>query len=78
VGRCSSWEGFDASDEAPPPQEYWSRWPSLPAVAQRRVVALSAPLVTLPGPYLDRAVEILAAAVSGAAAPSAPATEAQP
>jgi iron complex transport system substrate-binding protein len=69
---------LDASDEALPPQEYWSRWPSLPAVAKRRAVALPAPLVTLPGPYLDRAVEILAAAVSAAAAPSPPATEARP
>lgn len=60
---------LDASDDPQPALEHWRRWPSLPAVASGRVVPLEAPLVTLPGPHLDRAVEILARAVAGDAAP---------
>ena len=69
---------LDASDDPLPPLEHWRRWPSLPAVASGRVVALEAPLVTLPGPYLDRAVEILARAVAGEGAASAAPKEPRP
>lgn len=55
-------------DSAPGPenaQAFWSRWPSLPAVAHHRVVAIPPGRVTLPGPYLDRALRTLARAVHG-------------
>jgi iron complex transport system substrate-binding protein len=60
---------LDASEDPQPALEHWRRWPSLPAVARGRVVQIAAPLVTMPGPYLDRAVGILARAV---AEPSTP------
>lgn len=46
---------------------FWSRWPSLPAVQKKRVVALDATRVSLPGPELDRALLELAIAVHGPA-----------
>lgn len=46
---------------------FWSRWPSLPAVRAKRVVALDATRVSLPGPELDRALRELAIAVHGPA-----------
>lgn len=45
---------------------FWARWPSLPAVKTRRVLALDATRVSLPGPDLDRALRELAVAVHGA------------
>jgi iron complex transport system substrate-binding protein len=60
---------LDASDDPEAASAYWQRWPSLPAVAQKRVVPISAAEVTLPGPRLDRAVAILARAVRGEAKP---------
>ena len=54
---------LDADTTGPDPYAYWSRWPSIPAVANRRAVAVSAADITLPGPKLDRAVRILAAAI---------------
>lgn len=45
---------------------FWSRWPSLPAVATERVLTLDASRVSLPGPDLDRALRELAIAVHGA------------
>jgi iron complex transport system substrate-binding protein len=45
---------------------FWARWPSLPAVKARRVLALHATRVSLPGPDLDRALRELAVAVHGA------------
>lgn len=44
---------------------FWSRWPSLPAVATGRVRTLDATRVSLPGPDLDRALRELAEAVHG-------------
>lgn len=64
---------LDASEDAQPAAEHWRRWPSLPAVAAGRVVALVAQEVTLPGPHLDRALEILARAVASPAPQSEPA-----
>lgn len=56
---------LDASDaEAGEPGPYWSRWPSLPAVRDGRVVALPPGVVTLPGPWLDRALALLEAELS--------------
>jgi ABC-type Fe3+-hydroxamate transport system substrate-binding protein len=58
---------IDFSPEARAGVEYWSRWPSLPAVASGRVLAIEPEIVTLPGPYLDRALEVLASALHGPA-----------
>ena len=57
---------LDASEDPQPAAEHWRRWPSLPAVAAGHVVALPAPQVTLPGPRLERALELLARAVASA------------
>ena len=56
---------LDAADPPAGAAEHWARWPSLPAVANGSV-RLVDPRVTLPGPYLDRALERLAAQVSAA------------
>jgi iron complex transport system substrate-binding protein len=56
---------LDASDDAQDAAEYWSRWPSLPAVAKGRVVALPARELTLPGPWVDRGLWRLAEAIHG-------------
>ena len=57
---------IDFSPEALAGVAYWSRWPSLPAVKSGRVLAIEPERVTLPGPYLDRALALLAAALHGA------------
>lgn len=54
----------DMSPDADRPSEYWSRWPSLPAVANGRVLRLDQS-VTLPGPGLDVSLEQLAVALHG-------------
>ncbi len=57
-------------DAADPPDEaakYWSRWSSLPAVSEGRVRVVEK-TVTLPGPYLDRALEQLEAHVDAVTA----------
>jgi iron complex transport system substrate-binding protein len=54
---------LDASEDAMDAASYWSRWASLPAVAKGRVVALPPAEVTLPGPYLDRGLRRIAAAL---------------
>jgi iron complex transport system substrate-binding protein len=58
---------LDSDADAEPAAAFWSRWPSLPAVAAGRVVALAAGDVTLPGPDLDRALLLLARAIHGEA-----------
>ena len=55
----------DSDADPTPAARFWSRWPSLPAVASGHVVALDAGLVTLPGPDLDRALVALARALHG-------------
>lgn len=57
---------LDSSSDPEPAAAFWARWPSLPAVAQERVVALPARDVTLPGPDLDDALRRLARALHGA------------
>ncbi len=47
---------IDSARDPEPAARYWARWPSLPAVAHGRVVALAEGAVTLPGPDLDRAL----------------------
>jgi len=61
---------LDASDDPQDATEYWSRWPSLPAVAAGRVVALPARELTLPGPWVDRGVWRLAGAIHGPLVPA--------
>jgi iron complex transport system substrate-binding protein len=46
--------------------EHWSRWVSIPAVAEGRVVAVPHGLVTLPGPYLDRSLLTMVDAIRSA------------
>lgn len=58
---------IDLSPDAGDAQAYWSRWPSLRAVANERVVAIDAALISMPGPHLDRAIEELARALHGQA-----------
>jgi len=54
---------IDSSAEPVSAVEYWSRWSSIPAVAQGRVIAVPQGLVTLPGPDLDRSLQTLVAAI---------------
>jgi len=44
---------------------FWSRWPSLPAVAAGRVLTVEASRVSLPGPDLDAALRELASVIHG-------------
>jgi ABC-type Fe3+-hydroxamate transport system substrate-binding protein len=46
---------------------FWSRWPSLPAVAAGRAITVDASRVSMPGPDLDLALRELARVVHGAA-----------
>ena len=62
---------LDASESVTPAVEHWERWPSLPAVSDRRVFSLPTDLVTRPGPYLDRALRTLAQAIHDDPQPSA-------
>jgi iron complex transport system substrate-binding protein len=56
---------IDLSEDAEDPKQYWSRWPSIPAVRSGRVIALDAELISMPGPHLDRSLEILAGGLYG-------------
>lgn len=60
---------LDSDGDPAPAAEFWARWPSLPAVAERRIVVVDAGDVTLPGPDLDRALLTLARALHGASLP---------
>lgn len=50
---------LDATDAGEPAAQFWARWPSLPAVASGRVVAVPGDRVILPGPHLDGGLRIL-------------------
>lgn len=56
---------LDSDSDPAPAAVYWKQWPSLPAVAIRRVIAIDAGEITLPGPDLDRALVLLARALHG-------------
>jgi iron complex transport system substrate-binding protein len=58
---------LDSDSDPAPAATFWARWPSLPAVANGRIVAVDAGDVTLPGPDLDRALRKLARALHGGA-----------
>jgi len=57
---------IDSSADPVPAAEHWARWKSIPAVANGLVVAVPQGLVTLPGPYLDRSLRTLVAAIRAA------------
>jgi len=57
---------IDSSADPVNAVEHWSRWVSIPAVAEGRVVAVPHGLVTLPGPYLDRSLLTMVAAIRSA------------
>jgi len=52
----------DSSRDPTPPADFWSAWPSIPAVERGRMVAARSG-ITLPGPWLDRSIERLLAAI---------------
>ena len=56
---------LDASPEAEPAASYWARWPSLPALSRHAVFDVPQGISTLPGPDLDEALLVLAAAARG-------------
>ena len=55
---------LDAGGDDAAARSFWSRWPSLPAVRDGRVVAIPEGVATLPGPWLDRGLETLAQAIA--------------
>ncbi len=63
---------LDASEGGSEALSFWSRWPSLPAVASRRVIEVPATLVTLPGPYPDRALRLIADSIHASDPDAAP------
>jgi iron complex transport system substrate-binding protein len=56
---------LDASPGTEPAAGYWARWPSLPAVQRHAVLDIPEGVSTLPGPDLDEALLVLAAAARG-------------
>jgi iron complex transport system substrate-binding protein len=56
---------IDLSADPESAADYWGRWPGLPAVSSNRVLQVDARKVSIPGPYLDRSIAILAGAVHG-------------
>lgn len=56
---------LDADGDRKAASAFWSRWPSVPAVRRGRVVAIPQEVATLPGPHLDRGLELLAGAARG-------------
>ncbi len=56
---------LDATDDPPEPSAFWSRWPSIPAVAAGRTHAVRGEALTYPGPDLDRALRRLAETIHG-------------
>ena len=63
---------LDASEDPEDPRRYWARWPSLPAVAAGRVHRIPASEVTLPGPFPERSLALLAQALHAAPTGGAP------
>jgi iron complex transport system substrate-binding protein len=56
---------IDSAKDPVPAVDHWARWPSIPAVAASRVLAVPAGNLTLPGPYLDRSLRTLFEAIDG-------------
>jgi len=59
---------IDMTDEPGDPLAFWSRWPAIPAVETGRVLHLDPKTVTLPGPWLDRSIAAMVAALHGPSA----------
>jgi iron complex transport system substrate-binding protein len=57
---------LDAADPEAEACTHWAHWPSIPAVAKKRIVTLDR-RITIPGPYLDRSLAALTARVRGQA-----------
>jgi iron complex transport system substrate-binding protein len=55
---------LDAADPAAEAGAHWAHWPSIPAVANQRVVTLDRS-ITIPGPYLDRSLAAISSRVRG-------------
>ncbi len=55
---------LDATEGGERAERFWARWPSLPAVARGRVVAVPGDRVILPGPNVDTGLSILRAALN--------------
>ena len=55
---------LDAADPAAEAGAHWAHWPSIPAVANQRVVTLDRG-ITIPGPYLDRSLAVIGSRVRG-------------
>ncbi len=55
----------DLSPDRADALSYWGRWPSIPAVAHDRIVAIDPALISMPGPDLDRAIVELARSLHG-------------
>jgi iron complex transport system substrate-binding protein len=53
----------DSADDPVNAPAYWSRWPSIPAVANGLVVSVNGGIVTLPGPYIDRSLQTMVEAI---------------
>ncbi len=56
---------IDLSPGAPLTLDYWRRWPAIPAVASNQLRALDPALISMPGAYLDRTLDVLAKAIWG-------------
>ena len=56
---------IDLSPDNAAASDYWSRWSSIPAVRDARVIAVDAELISMPGPYLDRSLAVLGGALYG-------------
>jgi vitamin B12 transport system substrate-binding protein len=59
---------LDASDDPVVAIEYWRRWPSIPAVANRRTLPLPF-AATFPGPFIDRALRAMAQQIQPPSSP---------
>ncbi len=56
---------IDLSPDNAAAEAYWSRWPSIPAVRDGKVIAVDAVLISMPGPFLDRSLGVLGGALYG-------------
>ncbi|MDG2049646.1 MAG: helical backbone metal receptor [Myxococcota bacterium] len=68
---------LDLSPDPDGALSYWSRWPSIQAVSNQRVVTLDSALISMPGPDLDRAIQRLAGVLHGPPVAAAIAREGQ-
>jgi ABC-type Fe3+-hydroxamate transport system substrate-binding protein len=60
---------LDASEDPETPAQYWARWPSIPAVESGAAIEIR-PEVMRPGPWIDRSLRAVAAALDRARGPA--------